>query len=294
MGGRETTRGILLQAIACLLGALQSDNTWTSLTLEPDLDAEKVDIAWRCPDGIKVTQVKSSRNQLNVPDAKKWAKELEDSCEATSYELILIGPCSDELSRGQRYGSVEVPSPKPLDIQGLIEQSAHRLAVYLEYQGKPAGEAITRENVVDSLVGRMQRFSTEGKPVLRNDFELLLDKWVQDALAKEEKPSLEQLRVLKERIDKQVEKLPYIKTLHIDHPDAIQWRGAIERYMRKLDETLPGDNFEKQRADIPWHEPNMRATDEDYRRGCDMTKGLLGDALQKLQEELDMMQEGAA
>jgi hypothetical protein len=289
MGGRETTRGIFLQALVCLLEALQ-DNIWESLALEPDLRAGKVDIAWYYPDRVKATQVKSSKNQLNVPDTRKWAEELENSCKATSYELILIGPCSEQLSKGQKYGNVEVPCPKPLDIQGLLEQSAHRLAVYLEWREKAAGRATTRENVVDSLVGRLQIYSVGGEPISRNDFETSLDKWVQDALGKEEKPSLEQLRILKQKINGLVEKTPDIRTLHIDHSEAVQWRGATQRYMRELDEVLPGDNFEKRRAEVPWHEPTARATGEDYQRGCDITKGLLEDAVQKLQEKLDSIQ----
>ena len=291
MGGREATRGIVLQALVCLLEALQ-DNIWESLALEPDHEAEKVDIAWYYSDRVKATQVKSSQNQINVPDAKKWAEELENSCEATSYELILIGPCSGELSKGQKYGNVEVPCPKPLDIQGLLEQSAHRLAVYLEWRGKAAGRATTRENVVDSLVGRLLRDSTDGKPTSRSEFEMSLDEWVQDALGKEEKPSLEQLRILKEKINGLVEKTPNIRTLHIDHSEAVKWRGATQRYMRELDEVLPGDNYEKRRADVPWHEPTKRATEKDYRRGCDITKGLLEDAVQKLQEKLNSVQRG--
>ena len=93
MGGREATRSILLQAIICLLGALQDDNAWESLAVEPDTEAEKVDVAWHYSNGTKVTQVKSSRNQLSVPDARKWAEELQGSLEATGYELILCGPC---------------------------------------------------------------------------------------------------------------------------------------------------------------------------------------------------------
>lgn len=298
MSGRETTRGIFLQALVCLLGTLQDDNEWTSLTLEPDLNSEKVDIAWYYSGSeIKATQVKSSQNQLNEPDAKKWAKKLEDSGEATNYELILIGPCSRTLSKGQRYGNVEVPRPKPLDIQGLIEQSAHQLAVYLEQREKPAGRATTRERVVDSLVGRLQRDSIESTPISRDDFEKLLDEWVQDAFNKEERPSLEQLLKLKENFQNILDEWQYIKSLSedhsgdaIDHPNAVKWRRAIERHTPQLDKYLPGNDFEKYRANIPWHEPNKRATKDDFNRGCDVTKGFLEAVLEKIQEEIDRMQ----
>jgi hypothetical protein len=286
MGGRETTRGILLQTIVCLLEALQ-DNVWESLALEPDVNAEKVDIVWHYPDSRKATQVKSSQNQLNVPHAKQWACELENSYEGATYELILMGPCSKELSKGQRYGNVEIPCPKPLDIQGLIEQSAHRLAVYLEYRGKPAGRATTRENVIDSLIGRLQRYSTNGTGICRDDFQTVLDQWVQDALGNEEQPSLEQLRILEKKISKLIEDVPYILTLQIDDSEAVRWRGTTQRYMRELDQVLPGDDFETQRSQIAWHKPTEQATQEDYQRGCGITKGLLQTALDKLQEQLE-------
>lgn len=86
MGGRETTRGIFLQALVGVMKALQNDHLWVSLALEPDLEAEKVDITWRYPDGDKVVQVKSSRNQINLTHAKDWANKLiDDSHEAKSY-----------------------------------------------------------------------------------------------------------------------------------------------------------------------------------------------------------------
>jgi len=134
MSGSDTTRGIFLQAIACLMGAFQNGKEWKCLKLDANELSEKVDIAWYYsePDKIKVIQVKSSQNQLNKPHVKAWARDLEESVEADSYELILIGPCSGTVSKGQTFGKVEVPRPKPLDIQGLVEQSAHRLAVYLE------------------------------------------------------------------------------------------------------------------------------------------------------------------
>lgn len=291
MSGRETTRGIFLQAIVCLLGALQNNNGWKSLTLEPDFESEKVDIAWYYsgPDEIKAVQVRSSQNQLNVPDARRWAKELENSGTATSYELILIGPCSGKLSKGQTFGAVEVPRPKPLDIHGLVEQSAHRLAVYLEDREKPAGKATTRERVVDSLVGRFQRDSIESAPMCREDFDRLLGEWVEDAFEKEKELSAEQLLRLKDKMEKLVAQLPSIRELHLDHPKTMAWRGALERHMREHDQLLPGDDFGGRRAAIPWHPPNEPSRPEDFRRGCDLTEGLLRDALGRLQEKLDEM-----
>jgi hypothetical protein len=276
------------------MGALQNDNLWVSLALEPDLEAEKVDIIWHYPDGDKVVQVKSSQNQINVPDAKKWAQELASLYDAKSYELVLIGPCSRDLSKGQIYENVEVPSPKPLDIQCLLGYTSHCLATYLENQKKPAGEAITRENVVRSLIGKLQEDSILSRLLTRDDFENLLNKWVKDAFDREKLPSREQLETLQEKINAQYEKYAYVKGLSIDHPEAKSWRDTIQRYMRELDKFFPGDNFEERRAVIPWHKPDMQATPQEYSRGCDQTAGLLKDALQKLQEELEQLQKEIA
>ena len=59
MSGSAGIRGYLLQTLTCLLDALQNDNQWESLTLEPNIGSEKVDIAWYYTNSneIKVTQV---------------------------------------------------------------------------------------------------------------------------------------------------------------------------------------------------------------------------------------------
>lgn len=292
MNGSTSIRGYLLQTIICLLDVLQSDSKWKSLTLEPDLSSEKVDIIWYYvdPNEIRVSQVKSSQNQINKAQAMKWAKELASSTQASSYELILIGPCAQSVVDLRNVGKVEIPHPKSLDVSGLIEQAAHRLDIHFENRNKARVSAATREMLAKALVTELETYSTGSVLLSRDAFEQLLDKWVQDALGKEEKPSLEQLRILKEKINKLVEKTPYIRTLHIDHSKAVQWRGATQRHMRELDEVLPGDSFEKRRAKVPWHEPTERSTEKDYQRGCDITRGLLEDALQKLQEKLDSMQ----
>lgn len=93
---------------------------------------------------------------------------------------------------------------------------------------------------------------------------------------------------LRKKVKKLLEELPSIVILsNIDNPNVIRWRRAIERYTLQLDKYLPGNNFEKYRANIPWHAPNKRTTKDDYNRGCNITKGFLEDVLEKIQEELD-------
>jgi hypothetical protein len=147
----------------------------------------------------------------------------------------------------------------------------------------------------------LQQGSIENKTFSREDFERLLDKWVQDAFSKEEKPSLEQLLKLRENFQKIRDKWQYIKSLSvkhsgdaIDNSDAVSWRRAIEHYTLQLDKYLPGNHFERDRANIPWNKSNECATKDDYDRGCEIPKGFLDDVLRRIQEEIDRMQQETA
>jgi len=52
MGGNAGIRGYLIQTIICVLDSLETDNLWTSVTLEPLDESEKVDIRWKYSDLI--------------------------------------------------------------------------------------------------------------------------------------------------------------------------------------------------------------------------------------------------
>ena len=298
MGGRETTRGILLQAVVCLLGALQSDENWSSLSLEPDLgsdsEADKIDIAWWYLDTIKATQVKSSQHQLNMPQVKQWAEELKGSRKANDYELLLIGPCSEEISKGQILDGVNVPSPKPLDIQGLVEQVAHRLAVYLEQRNKPAGKATIREKVAYGLVGELEKLSiTEQKPILRGDFEKLLDGWVVAALTEADKPTLKRLAELETDMKAQLERIPDISTLYFTHRKDELWRKTTRRCMLDLDLIVPGNNYAGQYDLIGWspvegiEDPTTDEQRKIYNKHLNNAGALLEDGLKALARKIE-------
>jgi hypothetical protein len=183
--GSASVRGYLLQTIICLLDALQGDSGWKALTLEPHLESDKIDVIWHYPisQGAKATQVKSSQNQINKSQAVQWAEELSSSVEAASYELILIGPCSQGVVSLGEVGDVEIPPPKPLDVTGLIEQAAHRLDRYLDNKGMPRVTADGRELLVNALVTKLETYSTTGHAVSRNEFDQLLQRWISVATA---------------------------------------------------------------------------------------------------------------
>lgn len=179
MSGKSGMRGYLLQAVVTLLSALQHSSKWDYVSLEPVNESEKVDIAWYFPDNIiKFTQVKSSQNQINLPNVKEWAKDLENSLDAHEYELILIGPCSKEVASLEKLGKVSVPIPKPLDIDGLIEQAAHRLDRYIEIRRLPKVQSFTRELIVHALIAKLENYSVFDSKMSRKDFCNLLDEWI--------------------------------------------------------------------------------------------------------------------
>lgn len=180
MNGRSGTRGYLLQAISCLLEALDNDNNWESFTIEPDQESEKVDIIWNYsePKEKKAVQIKSSQNQISKSQVKLWAKELEDSEVADSYQLILIGPASQSVIKLKNIGKVEIPIPKVLDVMGLIEQAAHRLDKYLENRGTSKLPPTIRELLINAFVSKLEAYSTAGIPITRAEFSDLLNNWL--------------------------------------------------------------------------------------------------------------------
>jgi hypothetical protein len=118
MSGQAGMRGYLVQTIVCLLDALEELN-WSTVTLEPNEASEKVDILWRYADGrTKAVQVKSSRKQIREGQVNAVAQELAGSWEADEYELSLIGPCAETVTKmGQTQDpktgrTVSVPPPR--------------------------------------------------------------------------------------------------------------------------------------------------------------------------------------
>ena len=131
MGGQSAIRGFLLQTIVCILDAIGENVDWTSISIEPNLTSEKVDIAMTYERKLKVTQVKSSQNQISLPQVKIWSAELKQSIKADNYEIILIGPTAQSVIDNPIIDGVKIPTPKVLDITGLVDQASHKLDKYL-------------------------------------------------------------------------------------------------------------------------------------------------------------------
>lgn len=94
MGGKESSRGYLYQAIVSGLEALCEDN-WDRIYIEYDSKNDKVDIALEQDNLVfKTIQVKSTINTFNKNSVQRWLTELiNDDVGATTFELFLIGQC---------------------------------------------------------------------------------------------------------------------------------------------------------------------------------------------------------
>lgn len=173
MGGEDGSRGYLVQTIIALLDSLDGFD-WEIVTIEPKTDEEKVDISWERSGWKKVSQVKSSKNQIGKADAEKWASELAVNTTADKYELILIGPCSQSVVTMGAFNGVDIPHPKSLDPDGMIEQAAHRLEKFLIASQLSTQTAYQRELMVKALITDF--FTSVAKPLTQNSLKQKLAK----------------------------------------------------------------------------------------------------------------------
>jgi hypothetical protein len=184
MSGQAGLRGYLVQTVICALEALDDDG-WTQVTLEPNVASDKVDILWAYGDGRrKAVQVKSSENQIGMPQVEEWAGELAAWREADEYELILIGPCASTVTKAKRVTaggkSVEVPAPRPLDVKLMLAAAAHLLSRRAGETGNRMG-AGKAETVAGALTARLAEGATRGAELTREKLWKLIEEWMAEA-----------------------------------------------------------------------------------------------------------------
>ncbi|MFM2226369.1 MAG: hypothetical protein RJA07_2571 [Bacteroidota bacterium] len=180
MGGNAGIRGYIIQTIICVLDALETDNNWVSVTLEPLDESEKVDIKWTYPNNkIKATQVKSSENPIGLAAAKKWCEELEiNSPNLEEYELVLVGTLAANLLKKKIIGKVKVSEAKPINIQTLIDQASTKIDFYFEKKGKAKISPKVREMIIQVLTLHFGTSSIIGTEITRTDFDSKLLEWI--------------------------------------------------------------------------------------------------------------------
>lgn len=180
MGGNAGIRGYIIQTIICVLDSLETDNNWTSVTLEPLDESEKVDIKWTYPDSrVKATQVKSSENIIGFSAAKKWCEELENNSPGIEeYELVLVGNPAANLLKKKVIGKVKISDCKSLNIQALIDQSSTKIDAYYEKKGKAKISSKVREMIVQVLTIHFGTSSVVGTEIKRAEFDAKLLEWI--------------------------------------------------------------------------------------------------------------------
>lgn len=180
MSGNAGIRGYIIQTIICLLDALEADNNWLSVTLEPLDESEKVDIKWNYSNNVtKHCQVKSSENVIRHAAAKKWCEALESlSPNASEYELILVGTPDTKLIKREDIGKVKIGEFKPLNTQFLIDQASTKIDGYYENKGKTKISSQVRELIVKALALDFGTSSIVGKEINRTDFDNTLLEWI--------------------------------------------------------------------------------------------------------------------
>lgn len=167
-GGQSTTRGILVQVLIALLDAL-GDQKWETFAVEPNLSSEKVDIKWLHNGNVeKVTQVKSSKNQIRLPEAKKWAKELKQSHKSDKYELTLVGSVSSGLIGSDEFEGVTY-TIRELDLEGFIERCSDRIDGYLNNYHVNLTK-FQRHLLVKVLIAEVLLWAIDGFEVSRKKF----------------------------------------------------------------------------------------------------------------------------
>lgn len=179
MAGNDTVRGILVQTIIALLDMLEDKDNWISITLEPNLVSEKVDILIQYTDKIKVVQVKSSINRVEKSDVIAWAKELECSTKADLYEIVIVGNCSKTVVNDlPSVGKVLKRPPKNLDLDGLLSEAAHKLGKYIETTTLPTVSSSTLEVLAKALITELQSYSSSSSVLERSQLEALIANWI--------------------------------------------------------------------------------------------------------------------
>ena len=179
MGGNAGVRGYLIQTIICVLDALDSDNKWSKVTLEPLDESEKVDIKWVYPDKVKVCQVKSSQNIIRLTDAQKWCNDLiSNSPNIEEYELIVVGHPEEKLLNKDSIDQVIISKVQSLDTDNLIDIASTKIDAYYEKHGKSKMSSKVREILVKTLTAHFGTNSITGKEVSRDDFDKQLLDWI--------------------------------------------------------------------------------------------------------------------
>lgn len=180
MGGNAGIRGYIIQTIICMIDALEEDNKWSTVTLEPLDESEKVDIRWKYPnDVIKFTQVKSSENIIGYAAAKQWCNDLtSNSPNASQYELFLVGTPAQNLLKEDNIDGVKISKLGSIDTKLLIDQASTKIDFYYSRKNKNKISPQVREIIIHNLSSHFGTSSIIGSEISREVFDKNLLSWI--------------------------------------------------------------------------------------------------------------------
>jgi len=152
-GGGAATRGFVIQALVAILESLGRD-TWTTMTVEPDLPGEKVDIQWRRGTlRERHSQVKHRSSAVEVSHVRRWAKALRAGSPDADCVLHVVGPASrGVIGLGGRTDEVEINTcgHDIADIRARCRVALHEL---LDARGVYGRSSAALDAAVDRLAG---------------------------------------------------------------------------------------------------------------------------------------------
>jgi hypothetical protein len=176
MGAQHSIKGYLIQTFIAILDSLDISVKWKTITIEPNDVSEKIDIIYEYDDySKKCIQVKSSSNQITLPECKKWVIELEEIDNFFECELRLIGPASKDVIKINRINKTKIPTPLNLNFNSFFEQASHKLDIYLTSIGISKVPVFARELLINALLAEFAIYSTSGKKIQKEDFEKYLN-----------------------------------------------------------------------------------------------------------------------
>ncbi len=193
-GGSIATRGLLVQTLVALLDVVQAEPPFTDITLEPAIGDEQFDFVWRNSTGSYAVQVKSTTNLFMKSDVVEWARKLEAAHTNEHCQLMLVGHIHPSLVQLARIGKVEIRT-KPLDLAGLFDQAAHRVAKFIHSVKLNPGNPDEHEMIARALVTEFELYATDSKNLKRDALVNLLRHWV--AVAPRIEPRFDISRILK-------------------------------------------------------------------------------------------------
>lgn len=177
MGGQDSTRGYLIQAIIAISRSLD-DSTWTTISIEPNDEDEKVDVAWDAPAGRRRIQVKSTRNSFTKGQIERVAQLIYEKVPDDDVELVLVGSTQCDVKRCKIPATISIPQPKNNDIEGLSNEAAFLLAKFCSLRGRTVPPPSSSKLIVDGLTSLVLKLGTTGRSFHRDDFENHLADWL--------------------------------------------------------------------------------------------------------------------